>query len=788
MRLYVSGWTAFLVALLWATAAGAQSSGQLAGSVTDVTGAPLGEVTVTIRGPETRVTLTGLDGRFDFPRLAAGEYELIAALTGFQPTTRRVPLKPGERAVLSLVLSVLLQERTVVTAARTGERDVQTTPMAVSVLSGKQLESAEAYTVAHLAGIAPSVTFSQNSDFAQLTIRGIGSNVVFAGSDPSSAMYVDGVYIARPVMVLADMLELERAELLRGPQGTLYGRNAVGGALNLITKPPTNEVDASARLVAGNLRALRADARLSGPIVRNRVLGSVAVLRGIRDGFVNDLDHPKHPLGGDDVTALRGKVHLVLNRRSDVLVSGDISHQDPTPLTYAKVLAVKPGFEIDNPADLRDVRASTLAEGRILQHGSSVRYTVRGPASTTLTSLTAFRGLEYDIVNDADISELDLTAVHLRERQHQWSEEITVSQQRSRLTWIGGLFFFGEDDHQPTVITLGGPRLQNVLDPEVDADTGAAFGQATIAITQRLSATAGLRYSSERKTIVNAGRLVTLDAPFSITPGTPYAYEDAIEHAAWMPKFALDFRPREGLLAYISATRGFKSGGFNFTSTVAGRGYAPEWVWSYEGGVKTRLPSGRATINLAGFQMDYSDLQVQTALSPGVIDISNAAEATIRGVEVESTTQLGPAWMAGGHFAWLDATYDRYIAVGVGGITGEVAGRRLNNAPEWSGRLWLQWNGDIGGAGRVSMRADSTWQSAVFFTPFNDAIQWQRPYGLLNASVDFEPAGRRWSVGVWARNLTDTDYITGSFGTPLPAFGGRPGLPFQAGVQMTIER
>jgi iron complex outermembrane receptor protein len=130
---------------------------------------------------------------------------------------------------------------------------VQTTPIAVSVLKGADIHQSESHNVADLAGNAPTVTFSQNSDFAQLTIRGIGSNVVFAGTDPSSAVYVDGVYLSRPVMVLEDFLDLERVEVLRGPQGTLYGRNAVGGAINLVTKPPTNNLDASARFVAGNL-------------------------------------------------------------------------------------------------------------------------------------------------------------------------------------------------------------------------------------------------------------------------------------------------------------------------------------------------------------------------------------------------------------------------------------------------------------------------------------------------------------------------------------------------------
>ena len=393
---------ALIVLPVWTTsAAGTTQPGHLTGTVKDALNAPLPEVKVTIRGPASQVARTDGDGRFDVPGLPEGTYELVATLSGFAPARRTVRLTPGKSTVVSLTLTVAAQEQTVVTAAKAGERDVQTTPIAVSVLKGTDLQLAESHNVADLAGDAPAVTFSQNSDFAQLTIRGIGSNVTFAGTDPSSAVYVDGVYLSRPVAVLGDFLDLERVEVLRGPQGTLYGRNAVGGAINLVTKPPTNTLDTSARFVAGNLGTFRTEARLSGPIVRDRIMGSAAILRGVRDGFVRDLNHPDHSLGGEDVTAVRSKLLVVFNARSNLLVAGDMTHQDPIPLTYAKVLAVKPGFQVDNPADLHEVRASTLAEGRILQYGGTARFTATLPASTTLTSTTAFRKLEYNLVNDA---------------------------------------------------------------------------------------------------------------------------------------------------------------------------------------------------------------------------------------------------------------------------------------------------------------------------------------------------------------------------------------------------
>jgi iron complex outermembrane recepter protein len=189
---------------------------------------------------------------------------------------------------VSITLRVAFLEETIVTAAKAGGRDAQEIPIAISAVSQADLGRLGSRTIEEAPALAPSVTFSQNTGWGQLTIRGIGSNLLIAGSDP--AVYLDGVYLARPAMVFERFLDLERIEVLRGPQGTLYGRNAVGGAMNLIPRPPTNDFQASAGFTAGNLGELRSNARVSGPLKRDRVMASLAVERGVRDGFVRDLE------------------------------------------------------------------------------------------------------------------------------------------------------------------------------------------------------------------------------------------------------------------------------------------------------------------------------------------------------------------------------------------------------------------------------------------------------------------------------------------------------------------
>jgi iron complex outermembrane recepter protein len=777
-----------LCAVLLMSAVGhAQRSARLSGSVQDASGARLAGVTIALRGA-TASTSTNEEGQFEFRSLPEGEYELIADLAGFAPTRQTIRVMSEQPATVSLTLTLLLLEHTVVTASKTGETDVQTTPIAVSVLRGEDLSRMEDHTVEHIAGRAPGVTFSQNTGFAQLTIRGIGTNAVLTGSDPSSAVYLDGVYLARPAMALADFLEVDRVEVLRGPQGTLYGRNSLGGAINLISKAPTNDVEASVRLAGGTDDVFRTEARVSGPLVREKVMGSVSFLRGVRGGDVRDLEHPDHPLGGEDVIAARGQLRVVLNPRSELHLSGDVNHRDPTPLFYNKILAVKPGFQVDNPADLHEVRTSFPAEGDTFQSGASARFTFNVTPSIQVTSLSAFRNEDFDVLFDEDISELDIDRTRVHEIQHQVSEELTIASRNQRVTWIGGLFLFDEVSRMPSSVRLPQMGIDYRFDPRVDADASALFGQASARLTSRVTATAGLRYTHERKTIDNSGGLYILDTQAGLVPGTAYAYTDAISNDAWTPKFGVEMRVRENVLAYGSAARGFKSGGFSPTSTEAGLGFAPEFAWSYEGGVKADLRGGRARLNVAAFYTDYTDLQVQTTIRPQVIAFSNAAEATIQGVEVEAQTLVGDAVQLGGHVALLDTRYDRYIAIGVGGATGDVAGNKLNNSPEWSGRTWIDWTRSIGRASSLSLRADVAWKTTVFFTPFNDAIQRQGPLGLLDVSAQFAQKHQRWSIGAYARNLTNEDYITGTNPGPPPAIGGRPGVPRQVGVQLAIER
>jgi outer membrane receptor protein involved in Fe transport len=363
---------------LGAVVASAQPGGQLTGVVRDTTNSVLPGVPVTVTGAAPiapRTVITDEHGEYVVDALPAGRYLVTAAFSGFEPSSVEVDVGATSET-RDVVLAVLsLAESVTVTATKTGTADVQSTPIAITVLPAAALDQMGVHTVEGLAGVVPTVTMSQHDGVGQVTIRGIGTNSTVAGADPSSTVHLDGVYLGRPAMVFTDFLNVERIEVLRGPQGTLYGRNSVGGTINIVTRQPTNTLETSVRFTAGNYDKLRAEGAVSGPLIKNTVMGNFAFLRGTREGFVKDLDHPDHTLGSEDTWAGRGQLRVILGTHGELLLSGDYGRFDGVPLTNAKPIATKPNFPdpFDSPTSLWRVRTSDLTSGKNTQQGASAK-------------------------------------------------------------------------------------------------------------------------------------------------------------------------------------------------------------------------------------------------------------------------------------------------------------------------------------------------------------------------------------------------------------------------------
>jgi len=760
--------------------------GRLSGVVRDETGAVIAGAAVTINGgapAAARTAVTDAQGRYEFANLAPGRYTVDARADGFQ--THSGAIDVSSRPVADdIVLAIRAHdEQLTVTATKAGATDIQQTPIAITALPHRTLQNLGIDRVAGLAGFVPSMTVAQPLGLMQVTIRGIGSNTIITGADPSVTIHMDGVYLARPASALFEFLDVERVEVLRGPQGTLYGRNSVGGAINVVTRQPTNALDTSARLTAGADSTLRAEGAVRGALVKDKLMGSVAFVRGVRDGYVHDLEHPDRPLGGDDTWAGRGQVRAVFAPQSELRISGDFGRFDGVPLAEAKPIAATtdpPAF--DNPPGPWDVRASHEATGWNHQYGTSAELTL--PVSGMIVrSLTAWRKSDDDVFVDLDTTELPLKTIDVPDLQRQFSQEATLSRRASKLTWLGGVYAFDERvEGQVVIDILVPPGLQLRPHAVMNTSAWAIFGEATYDITDRISMTGGLRYSDETKDIDNTGGTYLIGTP--VDPG--YAYEGNAEFSAWTPKVSLQAKVSQDGLLYVSATRGFKSGGFNASAPVADV-FRPELAWSYEGGLKRTLAGGRVRLNAALFYTDYQDLQVQTVIDAGFLDITNAASARIAGLEVEAGGPVHGVQLAG-HLSWVDAKYHSATAVGPGNVTADAAGHHLNNAPEWSGSGSASREFSTGGAGFASVRGDVAWQSRVFFTAFNDNIETQGTYALAQLRAGFEPRRRRWEMAFYVRNLANTPFITATANIQgNPAISARPGVSRQWGTQLTLH-
>jgi iron complex outermembrane receptor protein len=516
-------------------------------------------------------------------------------------------------------------------------------------------------------------------------------------------------------------------------------------------------------------------------------MGSLALSRDLRDGAVRDLDHPGRELGGRDSFAARGKLRAILTPNAEILFSADASARDQRPLSYNKVLAATPAFRVDDPAGFWDVRTSSETRGRLREGGASLRARWQVTGSLEVQSLTAARWIDYDVQFDSDFSELALFATASHQLAQQFSEELTATGKGHRFAWIAGLRWFGERDRQPTETDALARGVVTRVSPDARTGAGSAFGQASYTLAPGLSLTAGLRRGVEHKRMMN-DILVYARPTGTIVPGTSAAYDTRKSMDAWTPKLGAEWRSARAGLAYVSVARGFKSGGYNPTAREPGEGYAPEWATTIEAGLKRSLGGPRGWVHVLAFHTDYRDLQVQTTIRPGVLDIRNAAEADIHGAELEAGWRAARSLQLEGSLAWLDARYERYLALRADGSSFDAADRRLNSAPPWSGRAAATWTTSAGRAGTLSIAAEVQALARHFFSPSNDDVQSQGAYAVIHARAALEARSKRWVIGLFGRNLANQPFLIGTVSSSPVGTTGHPGESRSVGVEFSVRR
>ena len=596
----------------------------------------------------------------------------------------------------------------IVVIARKREERIIDVPIAVTAMSQVQLEKMGANDLSGVQGAVPNVNIVQgrgSAASANFFIRGIGQPDALQTFDPAVGVYVDGVYLSRIQGALLNLYDVQRVEVLRGPQGTLYGKNTIGGAVNIVSKKPDlDTLKGEASLTYGRFNETTGKAYVSAPLVADSLALSLAGLYDQRDGIVTD------PLTGrkfNDRDNLSGRAILRAqpSDRIEVLLSADYTRQrNALTLGYLTAPLIQTNFATGatqlvpaNPYGRYSYRASTgLAPGlgQKLDHwGASATINLDLGGNLELTSITAYRKLKTDFNIDIDASQFEVGDVFVGIRQHQFSEELQLKYNGDRLKGVFGLYYLNEqvNSHQEAyaddLFKFGAVPITftRLTDDAQNTKSYAAFGQFTYDLTEKFGLTAGLRYTREDKTY---NRFTTTVSTLGLLNALTYRYPDnlpapftginKVSYDAWTPMVTLSYKPTPDTLVYASASRGFKSGGFNgrvngngdISVTVNGvttvrPSFAPEKVWTYEAGAKGSFLDGRVMISADVFHSDYQDFQARVGNGTNVglggsFPVLNAGKLRIQGFEVEAMVKPVTALTLTAAVGYLDAVYKRF--------------------------------------------------------------------------------------------------------------------------------
>ncbi len=706
--------------------------------------------------------------------------------------------------VVASAQTLALEEIVVTAQKRT--QSLQDVPVAMTAITGDMLDDLAIDDIQDLYVQTPGLAFSRAGGEGQIYIRGVGSSAFGVTNDPSTAINLDGVYLTLANMGLTQFLDVDRIEVLRGPQGTLYGRNATAGAINIISRTPGDEVEGYAKASYGNWNRRQIEVAAGGPIT-DGVKARIAAKYLNDDGYTKDLE----PGGSDDIddqelAAIRGTFVFDLNEFATLKVVGDWSdfgsnNRTAKPLddlTFAALLNPAPQDGIDVTRNNLDTFFDWKTGGVTAELNWDVSKNV------LLTSISAFRTYESDFFFNTDGTEQEVTRSTFIYETDQFSQELRLaSTGLDGWSWLVGGFFLDEDKSgalglgRATHPSFG--QVSFIIPNDDTAESIAVFGQVTYDVSDAITLSVGGRYSDEKKTDETSVGAIFGDFRGLAAVGTVVQFNSRTEEASYdefTPRFGIEFRPDEDNLFYATVSKGFKSGGWNaFDNSPS---FEPESLWSYEVGSKSELADGLIRLNTSAFYYDYKNLQV-SAFKDGLTVTTNAAEATVWGLEAEVNMRASEQLSINGSAAYLDATYDEFIST-FGNATGvDLSGNRLNNAPKVSLNLNATYEVPLSNGARVDIFGQLSYQSRVFHTQNNEALIGQDGFALLDARIAYVAEDESWEVAVFGKNLTDEEYFQNtvrftslSQGNPADANNigsalGYPGEGLSYGVQGTYR-
>jgi len=772
----------------------------------------------------TTEAVTDGEGAFAAASLAAGAYRVEASLDGFETAVRRVSLEANQVLDVDLTLAPAGITEGVVVTARRSEEVAQEVPIPLSVVSGKAMAEAGAFNVNRLKEMIPTVQFySTNPRNSSINIRGLGApfGLTNDGIEPGVGLYIDGVFYARPASASLDFVDVERIEVLRGPQGTLFGKNTTAGAINVTTRKPTFRPESDFEVNYGNLDFVQAKASVSGALFSQKVAGRLSfsgtqcdgTITNVKTGSqVNDLDN----------AGLRGSLLFVPTEK--VVITAAVDHTRQRPQGYTQVVAgVAPTLRAANrqwaqiASDLNYAVPSTNAFDRVTDVDSPLRsyqdlggttFNVDlGVGSGRLTSTTSRRYWHWNPSSDRDFIGLPITTISAApSNQVQWTQEVRWTGDLSRKVnlVVGGFGFHQGLDSNPTFKQEQGSAAARVLlAPSANAATpglldgygydqyvkfrntsAAVFGQVAWQVTDRLRLLPGLRFNYDQKTVnfdqqVYGGLQTTNAALIALQRSilAPQKYDADVDDTNLSGQFTAAYKAASKINAYATFSTSFKSVGLNLNGVptdandqpvLSAATVKPEDVKHFEVGFKTE-PFRNVTANVALYNTGIQDFQTQVVnASVGVLRgyLANAEEARVRGVEFDSSARVSRNFSLYGAAAYTDARYISFkdapppLEETGGPQLKDVSGTVLPGISKYAISFGAEYSHDArlaGVQGQLFAAADTSYRSDFSSSASASKYLVVDGYALVNGRVGFR-FNDGWSLTVWARNLLDKNY------------------------------
>lgn len=708
-------------------------------------------------------------------------------------------------------------EEVVVTAQKRSQ-NIQDIGITMSAFTGDTLKEVGALSSQDIAAHTPNVRIINQfpTSVPTFTIRGVGLNDFNSNNNSAVGVYVDGVYQTSPAMLGFQLFDVDRVEVLKGPQGTLYGKNTTAGAINFIAKRPTEETEGSLSITYGRFDAGRVEAAIGGGLSET-LNGRAAVSYDFSDGNVEN-----RVTGNDlhdvDKLAVRFLFNWLPSDELDVLLNihggrdrsgGPVYYhrglQDPNNLAaecapviagrYDPTQCVDVFGYSDTDGDLHkvDIDHEPKQEDDFIGVSLAVNWDL---GSVTLDSITAYERYDRFLSEDADASPNNLVHDQFDDEITQFSQELRVtSNDDGDFSWIAGLYY-GKDEietvQDDNCTTEFAPSLCAFayyrLDLEQTSEVMAVFGHTEWQFTDAFKLTVGARYSyEEKKDYFSSTAFALSESDFHagnlfIPPFTNPDSDETFNNFSW--KLGLDWDVSHDILAYASISKGFKSGGFPggwaFSGPQQLEPFDDEQIIAYEVGIKSTLLEGSLRLNAAAFYYDYIDLQVFGVVEvpglPPVQSLTNAGDAEIKGFEADLIWLIGSGWEVSGGVGVLSTELEDYL--GFGGT--DASGNNLANAPELTANALVKYTWELDN-GRVVAHMSANYQDEVFFDVFNDPLLSEDAYTLYNGRIAYVSQDDRYTVALWGKNLGDKEYTGMGF-----HFRGFPGSSFlNAGMQRT---